>query len=386
MTVVVAIPPNCIPANPDIAGVGIRVTAYIQNVLCLVVAIWAVIRERGVTPQTSLRLVYTQMTGIILTTGALFLSAFIQSRNYGLSVYHAIIVLNLGWVNLASHILYSNIGMINRLFQSTESFSVDVNHRLGYRDPARRRFVTFGDIDPFSCPGSSPLFDSFLSVWMHVSMGLFAGFGLWFWATVDTFGSTNQCEPGLPIPIRILGHTYFSNSPATRGAFLSLYTIFGLGTVLGVFMNSMSLIKGIRSKEPAESTPSEGEKFTFAPLTTPLISPRARRVLYAYTIAVDIGFLVGIVVGTEWMVQEAASFVQPGESQWTYGQNISVFLLVPGILGILHDIIEMEKERAKKKVGGKQKPDIIERDGGLNRSLLRPERGGESEMDAEGKV
>ncbi|KAF5344562.1 hypothetical protein D9756_011455 [Leucocoprinus leucothites] len=329
MAEVVTILPGCIPANPDIAGVGIRVTIYLQNAVCALVGIWTIARRREGIP-----LISAQITGITLTTCALFLSAFIQSRSYGLSAYHAIILLNLGWVNFASSLLQTGI--------------VD--------------------------PDNTSLPDSFSFFWMHASMGLFAGFGLWFWATVDTFGSTIQCKTGLPIPICILGHTYFGNSSATRIAFLVIYTTFGFNSVLGFIRSGSTLI-------------TSGAIFEGLDRTATLSDVRSSRMfLYVYGVIIDIGLLVGVIVGTEWMVHDAASFVQPGESQWTYGQTISVFLLVPGVLGVIRDMAEEEtkRQRMQRSTLAEQQLDTIERNGGSNGSHRG--RNGKSEVDAGDKM
>ncbi|KAF5344564.1 hypothetical protein D9756_011457 [Leucocoprinus leucothites] len=366
MSEVITIPPDCIPANPDIAGIGIRVSVYLQNTLCVLVAIWTIIgrREGTGTPQSGIRLIYAQVTGIILTTGALFLSAFIQSRNYGLSAYHAIIVLNLGWVNYASNLLYSNIAIMHRLLNTSVSDLQDPYNSL------RLGFV--GAVsDPYSNSGGDfSRFNFFSSLWMHASMGLYAGFGLWFWATVDTFGSTIQCKTGLPIPIRILGHTYFSNSSATRIAFLERFD-----ADYGDHFQKASSEHSVRRRQ-----------IYFHTISFVVWGPSSfGRVFYMYVVMIDIGFLVGIIVGTEWMVNEATSFVQPGESQWTYGQTISVFLLAPGVLGILHDLIEEEKKkRLVKRDTEEQQLDTIERDGGLNGSHRGRNSG--SEVDTGNKM
>ncbi|KAF5359698.1 hypothetical protein D9756_003572 [Leucocoprinus leucothites] len=106
-------------------------------------------------------------------------------------------------------------------------------------------------------------------------------------------------------------------------------------------------------------------------------------------IIVGISILVGIILGTEWMIRDAASFVQPGESQWTYGQTISLFLSAPNILetfrGLTETRKEQDKDKDKKRVteGGTEEH-IAEHNGGLNPSSRRGR--GELEADAGGLV
>jgi hypothetical protein len=74
--------PGCIPANPDIAGIGIRASTYAQNFLGVFLATCYLI------------------DGKISRYEADYIeSASIQARTIGLSVYHVMIVLNLSWMN-----------------------------------------------------------------------------------------------------------------------------------------------------------------------------------------------------------------------------------------------------------------------------------------------
>jgi hypothetical protein len=50
-----------------------------------------------------------------------------------------------------------------------------------------------------------------------------------------------------------------------------------------------------------------------------------------FFIAVD----VAMIIDTEHMIRDAKSFVQPGESDWTFGQTIAMFLIIPLIVDVL---------------------------------------------------
>ncbi|KAJ7938641.1 hypothetical protein B0H13DRAFT_1941686 [Mycena leptocephala] len=88
-----------IPANPDIAGIGVRATIYAQNLLSFGPAIWA-IWDKEVT-KSELDSVETQSTTILITAFAILISAMIQERTTsdGLPSFYGTVILNLSWMN-----------------------------------------------------------------------------------------------------------------------------------------------------------------------------------------------------------------------------------------------------------------------------------------------
>ena len=86
-----------ITANPDISGIGVRTAIYIQAALSLVHAYVA--GYDGKIDDSELESLFTVFTGILLPGCALLLSAIIQAKTFGLSAYHAMIVLFLSWIN-----------------------------------------------------------------------------------------------------------------------------------------------------------------------------------------------------------------------------------------------------------------------------------------------
>ena len=86
-----------ITANPDISGIGVRTAVYIQAALSLVHA--HVAGYDGKIDDSELKSLLTVFTGILLPGCALLLSAIIQAKTFGLSAYHAMIVLFLSWIN-----------------------------------------------------------------------------------------------------------------------------------------------------------------------------------------------------------------------------------------------------------------------------------------------
>jgi hypothetical protein len=93
-----------IPADPDIAGIGVRAATYAQNFLSFVPAFFAL--WDGKVKLNELKMVEKQSTTILITAFAILISAVIQSRTFGLSSYHAAIILDLSWMNNTNTFIY----------------------------------------------------------------------------------------------------------------------------------------------------------------------------------------------------------------------------------------------------------------------------------------
>ena len=88
----------CIIPNPDIAGIGVRVSIYAQSLLSLLHPIIVGWHGNIMEPE-DIESLHTMYLGILLTAVALLFSAFVQASLFKLSIYHALIVLNLSWIN-----------------------------------------------------------------------------------------------------------------------------------------------------------------------------------------------------------------------------------------------------------------------------------------------
>jgi len=86
-----------ITANPDISGIGVRTAIYIQAVLSVIHPLVA--GYDGKIDDFEMQSLATVYLGILLPGCALLISAIIQARTFGLSAYHAMIVLFLSWIN-----------------------------------------------------------------------------------------------------------------------------------------------------------------------------------------------------------------------------------------------------------------------------------------------
>jgi hypothetical protein len=94
----------CIPANPDISGIGVRAAIYAQNLLCfapVVAHLWD-----GNVSADEMRGVKDQSIGMLAIAFAILISTIIGAANIrnGQSVtsFHAAVILDLSWMNNTS--------------------------------------------------------------------------------------------------------------------------------------------------------------------------------------------------------------------------------------------------------------------------------------------
>ncbi|KAF8310941.1 hypothetical protein DL93DRAFT_2083863 [Clavulina sp. PMI_390] len=104
-----------IEANPDVGGIGVRIAIYIQSLLPAMALLVEIIRGHPLEANDALQSSSAQAaTSSLLTGMALVISAIIQHNVYGLSIFHALIVLNLGWIAIMGSILAIGPGLENR--------------------------------------------------------------------------------------------------------------------------------------------------------------------------------------------------------------------------------------------------------------------------------
>lgn len=167
----------CINPNPDIAGVGVRVSIYVQAFFSLVTAI--VFAWDGKISHSERKTLNVISTNLILTACALLLSAFVQAATFGMSVYHALIVLNLSWINSASSIT-------SLLLEVATTFEKRRGNFQG-APVAGRPAVT--------------------GVLVVIHLCAMATLGNWVWFKVGVFGDQLECTPkifltfGMDIPV-----------------------------------------------------------------------------------------------------------------------------------------------------------------------------------------
>ncbi|KAJ7747195.1 hypothetical protein B0H14DRAFT_2984861 [Mycena olivaceomarginata] len=95
---------ECIPANPDISGIGVRAAIYAQNLLCfapVVAHLWD-----GNVSADEMRGVKDQSIGMLAIAFAILISTIIGAANVRsgqiVTSFHAAVILDLSWMNNTS--------------------------------------------------------------------------------------------------------------------------------------------------------------------------------------------------------------------------------------------------------------------------------------------
>ncbi|KAH6903384.1 hypothetical protein BKA70DRAFT_1031506, partial [Coprinopsis sp. MPI-PUGE-AT-0042] len=111
---------------PDISGIGVRIAIYIQNIICILSAFWALLD--GKVTHGKLEYAETQTTTNLILAFAILISSIVQARTLGLTNYHANIVLSMSWMNNTNTFVY---------------FILYIHHKIGLPDGKGRVEVSF---------------------------------------------------------------------------------------------------------------------------------------------------------------------------------------------------------------------------------------------------
>ncbi|KDQ13351.1 hypothetical protein BOTBODRAFT_33672 [Botryobasidium botryosum FD-172 SS1] len=272
--------------NPDIAGIGVRVSVYTQAFLSLLYPI--IFFADGMITRDEAKSMGDVSSSILLTGCALLVSAFIQAATFGLSVYHVLIVLNLSWINSTSCFLYECVMMRTALRPPL---------LLGIRNIPRAVYPRTG-----------------MGRITALHIFAMAALGIWVWNNVAVFGDQPECTPqtvyvlfGKSIPVddkslRISSIVVYAHSTVSLG----------LGVLRFAALAPQVLMTRLR-------------------LSVPDKAPAA---VWFMALFIDVIF----VVDTEVMIRRNAGLVQAGESQWTFGQTLAMLVLVAPLVDLYRKV------------------------------------------------
>ena len=330
-------------ANPDIAGIGIRASTYAQNFLGVFLA--ACYTMDGEISPDEAEYMEAASNAILMTGCAIIISAFIQAKTIGLSVYHAMIVLNLSWMNNS----YLTICWIftSAVDQTEEQLPAErtreqeeemISGSLSQRETKKKKILRL--------PISLGL--------AHLS--IMASFGIWVWQDIDTFGDSPECTPY--IFTVIFGRNISAMSKSLRVGSLALYWITAIPSInvvvggIVAFIIVMIIVcvvtpfilitedcfipfihryrnrrhltnSNTNNDDSVEATPKR-ESFLLT-----LSYPSLFGLLYLpIVLFIDVLFAVD----TELMIHRSRPLIQPGESQWTFGQTLAVIVTIIPVL------------------------------------------------------
>ncbi|KAF5323839.1 hypothetical protein D9611_008234 [Ephemerocybe angulata] len=259
--------PCIIPGNPDIAGIGVRIAIYVQNLLCFLPAFWALFD--GKVTQGELDAAETQATTNLVLAFAILISAIVQAQTLGLTNYDASIILNMSWMNNTNAFIYfllymqhkSQAGIRGQVeptwrawVQHVRELAISVIHpgtakanvngadsdpELGQMKGADAASIRSGaegtrakdpqGHDDYARTGAKLLVKRFVLLLGSIHLSLMAGLGLWLWSNIRAFGEgqddANDCA-AKHVFLAILGkHVPFA-SEALRVVSLVIYAVF----------------------------------------------------------------------------------------------------------------------------------------------------------------
>jgi len=290
----------CIDPNPDIAGIGIRVSVYAQSFLCLI-QLFLSVTDAKITDneRRQLNKIYASL---LLTAFALLISAFIQICSIGLSVYHALIILNLSWINDFGALVWS---LVDCTYQPVdEGQEYDPVHAIPQTRSFGRRIITY--------VGSHKLPTTLLVI--HVST--MASLGIWVWSKVAVFGNKPECTPDTVTSV--FGYSIPLTNRRLRAVSIAIYSMVaipGINLFILLLLFFCSLV-----------------------VVVPLL--RIVRWLCGKFIHIDIVYFdvqlaagSAVLLNTIWVIDTELTIsrnairVGSGESQWTFGQTLAMLMM-----------------------------------------------------------
>lgn len=93
-----------LPATPDVFGTGVRLSVYLQTLLCLIPQILVALNKRTLLDNLDLS---ERLTSInIILAFSILVSSMSQALGTGMSSYHAHVALKLSWLNISNLLVF----------------------------------------------------------------------------------------------------------------------------------------------------------------------------------------------------------------------------------------------------------------------------------------
>ncbi|KAJ7656157.1 hypothetical protein DFH06DRAFT_1200269, partial [Mycena polygramma] len=332
---------ECIPPNPDISGIGVRIAIYAQNFLCflpVVVHLWD-----GTISTDELDGIKDQSIGMLAIAFAILISTIVQAKSGGnnptITNYHAAIVLDLSWINNTSTWIWFILFVHNRTENKIKRVPATwwEWYRI-LREPLVELFTAPSGTDYDTSWPQRTLWARLRFLWAHVRdfwvriwnlatkqfvltlgslhLSVMAAIGLWLWSNPTLFGSSlpSGCDPTLTI----IGHGVLFSSRPLRIVSLTMYSLVlipGVNLVLP-FLFFLSLHIGYNHGRVAynrlrgHAPPSTRTHFLIAGL--------------AFLVLFNAFFVVDI----EKTLQHNKGNQTGEDNEWGFGQVLALLLLV----------------------------------------------------------
>ncbi|KAG6859977.1 hypothetical protein C0995_001064 [Termitomyces sp. Mi166 len=374
---------TCINSNPDISGIGVRVAIYIQNFLSFVPAI-AALRD-GKVAFTELESLEAQSTTILITALAILISTIIQAhRDNGITNYHALIVLNLSWMNNTNLFIYFLLYAFRRAHltpqqRMDEDRSLDdvewaallPRHRwiskalrnvlLG--QGAQGRYSEIKDQEtanhlredrdqdfeiqshhiggPMKQTLNQLLWVEIKRVFMDpviiigsLHLTFMAAIGIWLWSHPAAFGSSNTCT--LSMSIFVLGIDVQLGSEALRMWSILVYSIL-LIPMLNLII-PIAFFAILLAFKQNRLYPQDDHGYFIQHCQT----------------VMGLGVLglieAILLINTEVTLAKNSHLVETGETDWTFGQTLAVLVLLVPLRDLLQSVLDKGAQKQRKRL------------------------------------
>jgi len=327
---------NClIPANPDIAGIGIRVSLYAQAILVIVPLVLFPFTPNPFAGSPTSRLarklfddISLNMDTILVTGMGLLIAAFVEDRLYDFDLYRGLVVLNPSWLNVLTLILPVMAMMIDQeeggrsfsklmrqyaafiaYFSAVGAYGISLSYRISdFGSFSDCNSATVWAIAGRSVQATTPQLRAFL-------------LALSLMAVIPLF---NLILLFYPLVIVLLG-------PVLVAALVALLVLLLWEGILALF----KLVRG-RSGCMIGSPSSRSEPIVLAPTRSrfdfPELSDDQQQLLLTLGfLTVNITSAAIIITSTEQLIAFNKHHVGDGENEWTFGQILALLLLVPSL-------------------------------------------------------
>ncbi|KAJ7892997.1 hypothetical protein B0H13DRAFT_2339833 [Mycena leptocephala] len=283
-----------IAPNLDIAGIGVRVAIYAQALLSILPP--TVFAWKGKFSSEEIKKMSRMLISIILTACALLLSTGIQAATSGISLYHALIILQLSWINSMTFVT------VNFVAHRAENINTLRNALPLRGGQSNRNKASEKEKDV-----TEQLLLAICVASLHfIAVGVF---GIYVWNKIQTFGNQPECNKDTFLVI--LSRTVYVTHGPIRRISLAIYGI-SVIPIFNIYLIGIPFII----------------VYLIGSITLPNVhsDANARLALY-FAISVMATAMSILVANTEQMIHRSSGLVQPGEGNWTFGQTLALILL-----------------------------------------------------------
>ncbi|KAF9032421.1 ankyrin repeat-containing domain protein [Panaeolus papilionaceus] len=317
-----------LPSNPDISGIGVRSAIYIQSFICIISGISAM--ADGVVTDDELPFLEAQALAADILGFAILVAGFAQALTFGLTPYHASILLSLAWLSSTT------VAFVNfvRLSSRKPTF---LNLQQAREELGLEPFALSEKAVNFNRPGRNPFFWLFpFVIYMRsrsFPMDKFVGAGLECVEThkdklslsTTTFLSHISLDAGNPDGVTFNLALERSVGIWEWGPRRSQdYEFCHSATATGYSKWVTSERRRHSDSEPPQSR-DEVEPSSSSQLGS------GRRIIVLSGRFGLLAYVLAFIIQIEGTVRANRHLQDSEEAHWTFGQTLAIIMLIPAI-------------------------------------------------------